>query len=615
MSDVFRPPEETFWQRAMTIGKQFPNVFKFLWEVSPPLLSGSVVTLVITAIIPAALIWMTKDIVDQVIETIDLGGSFASLAFPIGIMVGLWLAQSLVGAIKGFVDMLLGERSYSTAADKLMKKATQLDVAFFESPRFYDQLHHARRQLWEISQLGSSCLNTVQTLVGLGAMFGLLSLLHPLAIVVLLVTTVPRILVESWQARKRFDLHMEMVRQDRIAEYALRLTVDRDTVKEVRLFSLVPFLAGLFHTNREKWIKVYSALQLLFMKINLGFNSLSFMGVATVWLYAVYQAVNQQITIGELTMVFAAAQSASQQLTGLMQNFGWLYQNALFASRFFGLLELDPQEVDGALQPITPSSAKPFPEPLCEGIEFRNVSFHYPKNEELVLKDVSFKIPRGGKVAIVGENGAGKTTIIKLLNRFYDPVEGSVLIDGIDAKEIEPRDIQRNMSAIYQDFVRYDISAAENIGIGEVELVGDREMIQTAAKRGGAHGLIEALPKGYDTILGRTLDEGVDLSGGEWQQLGISRAFMSQSQVLMLDEPTAALDAFKEQQLYDRIAELTREKTLVFISHRFSTVRMADLIVVIEDGEVVEAGSHEELLDQAGQYASMFNTQASRYVD
>lgn len=615
MSDVFRPPEENFWQRAVTVTKQFPNVFKFLWEVSPLLLMGSIVGLIITAIIPAALIWMTKVIIDQVLGVIQQGGEFAALTIPIAIMVGLWLGQSLVGAVTGYIDMLLGERSYSTAADKLMKKATALDVAFFESPRFYDQLHHARRQLWNISSLGNSTLGMLQTLVGLGAMFGLLSLLHPLAIVVLMVTTLPRIFVEGWQARKSYDLHMEMVRQDRIAEYGFGLTVARDPVKEIRLFGLIPFMADLFHINRDKWISAYMKLQILFMKINLGFNSVSFMGVASVWLFAVYQAVNGHITIGELTMVFTAAQSASQQLNGLMRSGGFLYQNALFASRFFGLLELDPQDVDGALEPPRSDNPRSFPERLRNGIEFNNVSFHYPNNEELVLKNLSFKIPAGGKVAIVGENGAGKTTIIKLLNRFYDPVEGEILIDGVDAREFDPKSIQQHMAAVFQDFVRYDISAAENIGVGDVNRIDDLVGIKDAAEKGGADKVIEQLPKGYETILGRTLDEGVDLSGGEWQQLGISRAFMSDSQILILDEPTAALDAFKEHQLYERIAELSEYKTLVFISHRFSTVRMADAIVVVEQGEAIEAGSHQELIALDGKYAAMFNTQASRYTN
>ena len=512
------------------------------------------------------------------------------------------------GGVTGYIDMLQSERSYSTAADKPMKKSTALDVAFFESARFYDQLHHAHRQLWNISSLGSSTLGMLQTLVGLGAMFALLSLLHPLAIVVLMGTALPRILIEGWQARKRYDLHMEMVRQDRIAEYGFGLTVGRDPVKEIRLFNLIPFMSNLFHVNREKWISVYAKLQVLFMKINLGFISVSFLGVAAVWLYAVYQAVNGNITIGELTMVFTEAQSASQQLTGLMRNGGYLYQNALFASRFLGLLELNPQDVDGALDPPRSENPRMFPECLREGIEFKNGSFHYPNNDEMVLKNLSFKIPTGSKLAIVGENGAGKTTIIKLLNRFYDPVDGAILIDGVDAREFDPKSIQQHMAAVFQDFVRYDISAAENIGVGDVNRIDDLVSIKQAAEKGGADTVIEELPKGYETILGRTLDEGVDLSGGEWQQLGISRAFMSDSQILILDEPTAALNAFKEHQLYERIAELSQFKTLVFISHRFSTVRMADSIVVVEHGEAIETGSHEELIAINGKYTRQCST-------
>ena len=351
-------------------------------------------------------------------------------------------------------------------------------------------------------------------------MFGLLSLLHPLAIVILLATTVPRVIVEGCQARQRYDLEMDLVRHERIAEYSLGVTVDRDPVKEIRLFNLNSFMSSLFNTNREIWITAYSRLQARFMKINLGFNAVSFLGVAAVWLYAVFQAVNSRISIGELTMVFTAAQNSSQQLSGLIRSSGFLYQSALFASRFFGLLDLDPLDVEGALEPPRSANPRAFPKQLQSSIEFRNVTFNYPNSDKPVLKDLSFKIPAGGKLAIVGENGAGKTTIIKLLNRFYDPVEGSILIDGVDAREFDPKSIQLHMAAVFQDFVRYDLSAADNIGVGDVNRVNDIQSIKEAAKNGGADEVIEQLPKGYDTILGRTLD---GRSRPVWRRMATTR--------------------------------------------------------------------------------------------
>ena len=250
---------------------------------------------------------------------------------------------------------------------------------------------------------------------------------------------------------------------------------------------------------------------------------------------------------------------------------------------------------------------------MKSGIEFENVTFSYPGNDEVILKDVSFFIPARAKVALVGKNGAGKTTVIKLLARFYDPAGGSIRLDGHDYRDYDLESLQTSMSVVFQDFARFDITAADNIGIGSVAHVEDRARIVDAARKGGAEEVVNGLPHGYDTVLGRTLDEGVDLSGGEWQHLSIARAFMSSAQFFILDEPTAALDALRERELYERITRLSEDKTVVFISHRFSTVRMADLIVVIDDGRAVEVGSHEELIARGGMYQLMFETQAQRY--
>ena len=313
-----------------------------------------------------------------------------------------------------------------------------------------------------------------------------------------------------------------------------------------------------------------------------------------------------------MTLVFNAAQQARGQLNALVGSGGQVYEQALFATRFFDLLDMDPASVEAALAPPA-ANPEPVPMPMARGIEFRNVSFKYPGTDKWILRDVSFEIPARSKVAIVGENGAGKTTMVKLLSRLYDPVDGEIRFDGRDLREYDLGEVRRDVAVVFQDFFRYDLSAADNVGFGEVRALDDRDRIQAAAKQAGAHDIIEALPKGYDTVLGRTFDEGVDLSGGEWQHLAISRAFLSDAQILILDEPTAALDAFREHRLYEQVAELSANKTVVFISHRFSTVRMADLIVVVEGGQVTELGDHETLIERNGKYAAMFNTQAARY--
>ena len=510
------------------------------------------------------------------------------------------------------VQSMLSERVQFAARERIVQKAGSLDIAFYENPKFYDQLRHAQDQLYQVTGIVWSSIGLVRSGVGLTAMAGLLTILHPFAIVVLFVTVLPSLLMQGFFARLWFDFDTQWVRNYRMLDYLQRLLTSRDSAKEVRIFTLMDALVARFRRFRETQLRAYLRMQFRSMRVRTGLDVVSLAGVASIWAYAVYQAALARITVGDLTLVFNAAQQARSQLNALVGSGGQVYEQALFATRFFDLLDMDPQSVEAALAP-PPATLAPIPKPITRGIEFRNVSFKYPGTDKWILRDVSFEVPARSKVAIVGENGAGKTTLVKLLSRLYDPVEGEIRFDGRDLREYDLGEVRRDVAVVFQDFFRYDLSAADNVGFGEVRALDDRDRIQAAAKQAGAHDIIEALPKGYDTVLGRTFDEGVDLSGGEWQHLAISRAFLSDAQILILDEPTAALDAFREHRLYEQVAELSANKTVVFISHRFSTVRMADLIVVVEDGEVTELGDHETLLEHNGKYAAMFNTQAARY--
>ena len=612
MDENFRPLDASLRRKLRDIVRIVPRVYSFLWQVTPGYFAISCAIMVVTALIPAAVIYMTKVIVDGVVEAASGGGDWTELVTPVAVVFALWLVETLLGTVSNMVQSMLSERVQFSAQERIVEKAGSLDIAFYENPKFYDQLRHAQDQLYQVTGIVWSSIGLLRSGVGLTAMAGLLTILHPLAIVVLFVTVLPSLLMQGFFARLYFDFDTQWVRNYRMLDYLKRLLTSRDSAKEIRIFTLKDALVTRFRDFRETQLRAYLRMLLRSLRVRTGLDVVSLAGVASIWAYAVYQAALARITVGDLTLVFNAAQQARGQLNALVGSGGQVYEQALFATRFFDLLDMDPASVEAALAPAT-ANPEPVPTPMTRGIEFRNVSFKYPGTDKWILRDVSFEIPARSKVAIVGENGAGKTTMVKLLSRLYDPVEGEIRFDGRDLREYDLVQVRRDVAVVFQDFFRYDLSAADNVGFGEVRALNDRDRIQAAAKQAGAHDIIEALPKGYDTVLGRTFDEGVDLSGGEWQHLAISRAFLSDAQVLILDEPTAALDAFKEHRLYEQVAELSENKTVVFISHRFSTVRMADLIVVVEDGQMTELGDHETLIERNGKYAAMFNTQAARY--
>ena len=612
MDESFRPLDASLRHKLRDIMRIVPRVYRFLWEVTPGLFTISCAIMVVTALIPAAIIYMTKVIVDGVVETAAGGGHWSELLVPVGIVFALWIVETLLRTVSGMVQSMLSERVQFAAQEQLIEKAGMLDVAFYESPKFYDQLRHAQDQLYQINGIVWSSISLLRGSVGLSAITGLLAILHPLAIVVLIATVSPSVAIQGYFARKRYGFDTEWVRNYRMLDYLVRLLTSRDSVKEARIFTLKDTLVSRYRQYRGKQFRAYRKMLYDILKVDSGLDMVSLAGVASIWAYAVYQAALARITIGDLTLVFNAAQQGRTMLGSLVDSGGQVYENALFATRFFDLLDTDPQAVEGALAPRPANPAK-VPVPMQEGFRFRDVYFKYPGTDTWILRGVSFEIPARAKVAIVGENGAGKTTLVKLLTRLYDPLEGVIELDGRDLRGYELDHVRREVAVAFQDFFRYDLSAADNSGFGEVSALDDRDAIHAAARKAGAHEIIEALPKGYDTVLGRTFDEGVDLSGGEWQHLAISRAFMSEAQTIVLDEPTAALDAFREHRLYEQVAEMSVNKTVVFISHRFSTVRMADLIVVLEDGRVTEVGDHETLIARNGKYAAMFNTQAARY--
>ena len=615
MSEPFRPPEQSVFRSIVSGIALIPTAIRILWEASPFYTVLTLASHGILATVPAGVMWLTADIIDGVVSLIGVDPQWQIVFFPLILLFGLWLLQAVVSGLDNMVSQLLSERTYSVAAQKLMAKATTLDLAFFESPQQHDQLHHASNQLWQIENIGYDTLSLIQSIVSLLLMFGLLSILHPLAILVLVGTVAPRVLLEGWQARKRFDLDMKYVRLYRMSDYIIRILTSKETAREIRSFGLRAYFTERFARSRTQLIKALQDLLVRLFGANVGLSLLSYTGIACIYGYAIFSAVLGRITIGELTLVAQAAQQCSTSLTAVIRQLGRLYQQSLFVRRYFELVDMDPLLVEGALKPPkVRGSQSVVPATLTQGFSLSNVSFTYPINSDPVLKNLTLEIPAGRKVAIVGANGAGKTTLIKLLARFYDPSEGMIHLDGIPLANYDVKQLRKSISIVFQDFARYDLTVQENIGIGRIEQIDNETLISQSAKAAGADSFIGRLKKGYDTVLGKTFDEGVDLSGGEWQQMAIARAFMSDAPILILDEPTASLDALKEHELYEEMTRRAVDKTVVLISHRFSTVRMADHIVVIDGGVMTEQGTHESLLSQGGIYAKMFTAQAARYV-
>ena len=568
---------------------------------------------VVSGLVSPATIYLTKVIVDTVFESQGLTLQWSLVVVPLALIFSLWLGSSVVNGIGGVVQDQLSERTFNSTNKKLLRKASTLDMAFFEAPKFYDQLTQANQTQGSLQYLPMYIFDVFQSAISLIALIGLMSLLHPLAFLVLVLTVVPSFFLQGHMTRRGFQLSSDLTRNMRQTDYMAQVLMEREKAKEVRIFGLGNLFIERYLNFRYEYIAASKKQMIRFMGLNFGLELLTTLGIGVVSIYAVIEAARGQISPGTLTAVFAAAQQIVSSVSGLVFMLNHVYGSSLEVSRLFDILDLDPLSVAGSLEPPRQNPISLDAHRIESGISLKNVSFRYPATDRDVLKNVSFSIPVGSKVAIVGKNGAGKTTLVKLLARFYDPITGTIRLDGCDYRDYDLESLRGGIGIVFQDFVKYDISAAENIGVGSVINIANREKIVEAAVQSGADVLVDSLPEKYDTVLGRTMDEGVDLSGGEWQQISIARAYMSDCPILILDEPTAALDSLRERELYERISKLSENKTVIFISHRFSTVRMADIIVVLEDGRSVEVGSHEELLARRGKYYEMFELQATKY--
>lgn len=622
---------ENLKQSVLGTTAALPQVMRLVWEASPRITIGLFVTTAISGVIPAISAGISLMLINGVVRGILINNShlvdrvtFADLGVPwlpgptltaVGMIVFLAVLQLLVFAISALLNTVrnitqqLLQNSVSMRIQLMvMEKAASLDLQFYEDPASYDLLRRAQNDsinrpvlmiatAFGLLQTGLTFITMVALLLAVSWLLALLALVSP----------IPAFIADTRYGWRGYNIARWGSRLLRRMTYLVSLVTTDSFAKEVKLFGLGQYfieryrlIASAFYASqRSQLVRRYLT--------GFALGNLSTIVTSLTFLYVALQAIAGRLTLGHLTLYTQAATSVQNSIQSILSGFSGMYEHNLYLNNLFELM---------AVQPSMPVAEKPaaVPQPLRADIRFEHVSFAYPGSEKNALTDVSFTVKAGETLAVVGRNGAGKTTLFKLICRLYDPTEGRILIDGVDLRDFEPDELRKQIGAMFQDYVDYQATAAENIGLGNVPAIADRDAVVNASKQAGSDELISRLPDGYDTALGKWFDSGVNLSGGEWQKVALARAFMRDAKILLLDEPTSSLDAQAEYDLFERLRSLTSGRTAVYISHRFSTVRRADRIVFLEQGRLVEEGTHAELMQLDGRYARLFRMQASAYT-
>jgi ATP-binding cassette subfamily B protein len=598
--------------------RNIPPFLRQIWTTSKGLTLVSLGLRLVRSLLPIATLYVGKLIIDEAVRLVRLGLGFDDLAAAwhsgqLSHLVALLLAEfalaiasDLLGRMVSYADGLLSELFTNATSIRLMEHAATLDLEDFEDPDLQDKLDRARRQTMGRMNLMSQLFGQVQdTITVISFAVGLL-VYAPWLILLLGVALIPAFVGEAHFNSLDYTLNFQWTPERRQLEYLRQMGASVETAKEVKIFNLNRFFIARF---RELSDRFYAANRLLARKRAVWGTLLAALGTLGYYIayaYIAWRTVRGDFTIGDLTFLAGSFRRLRQLLEGLLIGFSQVAGQALYLDDLFSFFEITPE-----IAP--PANALAIPRPIARGFVFENVGFRYPDAERWALRALDFELRAGEVLALVGENGAGKTTLVKLLARLYDPDEGRILLDGRDLRDYDLDDLRANIGVIFQDFVRYHLTARENIGVGQIDAMDDLPRIRDAARRALADEVIDSLPQGYEQLVGRRFKTGVDLSGGQWQKIAIARAYMRDAQVMILDEPTAALDARSEFEVFQRFKELSSDRTAVLISHRFSSVRMADRILVLAEGRLEASGTHEQLLAQGGRYAELFELQAAGY--
>jgi ATP-binding cassette subfamily B protein len=611
-------PERQSWRERLGALRNLPPFLKLVWRTSPALTLSQSLLRIVRALLPVATLYVGKLIIDEVVllaksplATEDLRQWIASglldrIGWLLALEFGLAVLSDVLGRAVSLLDSLLSEKFSNETSLRLMEHAATLDLEDFEDSELQDKLERARRQAAGRTSLIGQLFSQAQDVVTVVSFAAGLFVYAPWLIALLAIALLPAFIGEAHFNAQSYWLNYARTPERRELDYVRQTGASAETAKEVKIFGLNAFLIERYRTLSTSFAEANRRIALRRASWGSLLSAIGTVAYYVAYAYIVWRTLHGDFSIGDLTFLAGSFRRLRNLLENLLMGFSQVAGQALYIDDLFSFFEIRPEIVP-------PANPRLFPVPIRDGFAFENVGFRYPGAERWAVRGLTFELHAGEILALVGENGAGKTTLVKLLARLYDPDEGRILLDGHDLREYDLFTIRANIGVIFQDFVRYHFTAADNIAVGRIEARDDRPRVVAAAERSLADEVIRKLPKGYDQIIGKRFRTGVDVSGGEWQKIAIARAYMRDAQLLILDEPTAALDARSEFEVFKRFKDLSKGKTAVLISHRFSSVRMADRIVVLMDGTVEAMGTHAELLEQGGRYAELFELQAAGY--
>ena len=588
--------------------KYLPRFFRSVYKSSPKMFSLNVILRLIKSIFPVVLLWVGKEIIDEVIAIVNTGESqeLNKLYLLITIEFGIAIFSDVFNRLIGATDTLMGSLYSNDSSVELIQKTARVDLQYLEDSEFYDKLERARRQTVGRVNLMSNSLAQAQDFITIVSLISALIYFYPILVFLLVISIIPTLLNELKFSSSNYKLTSRMAPERRQLDYMRVIGASDVTAKEVKLFGLADFISRTFSTTANKY---YQSIKKLTIKRSVWgaiFNIIGVIAYYGAFVFIVLKAVVSLVTIGELTFLAGSFNKLRNQLQVMFTRFSNITESAMYLHDYFEFIDMEFIDQSDFQQ-------LPVPAEIVTGIKFQNVTFSYPNGHIPVFNGLSFDLRKGEKLALVGENGSGKTTLIKLLLRLYEPTSGCILLDGVDIRHYEKEEYQKLFGAIFQDFVKYYLTTRINIAVGNIENVGNDKKIEEAAELSLADEVVKDLLNGYDQELGKRFKKGAELSGGQWQKIALARAYMSEAPIIILDEPTSALDARAEYEVFQRFIGLTKGRTSIIISHRFSTVRMADRILVLNNGEVLELGTHEELMENGNLYSELFELQAEGY--